>query len=245
MKNKILTIFILGIFLFSFANVFALDSLGTFKQGETIRISQVCNDASYITISSIAYPNSTHAIANTNMTFSGSGEYHYNFTSADALGRYDVRGISDGCENTYATYFEVTPSGKTSSTGESILYFLFTIIIFLLLGTMIYFIIMIDPRNLKDDNSQTFGVNKLKHVKILLIGFTYPVLLILLNLMNGLAVNFTSLSIFSGTIGFLFEMLLRLAWPWTIVIMAWLVVKTIQDSNFKRLMTEEGYNFVR
>jgi len=60
-------------------NVLALDNLGTFKQGETIRVCQVCDDASWISISSITYPNSTIAINQTNMTSYGSGEFCYNF----------------------------------------------------------------------------------------------------------------------------------------------------------------------
>lgn len=127
MKNKILTLFLLGMFLLSFANVMALESLGTFKQGENVRISQVCNNANYITISSISNPDSSIAVNNTNMTFSGSGEFYYNFNSTLELGRYDIRGISDGCENTFATYFNVTPSG--SSGSDNIVFAVFMIIL--------------------------------------------------------------------------------------------------------------------
>ena len=110
MKNKLLMFLVLGIFLLT--PVMALEGLGEFEQGEDIRIAQVCNDATYITISSITYPNSTTAVNGTNMTSAGSGEFYYDFNLTEELGRYDVRGISDGCEKTFATYFEVTPFGK-------------------------------------------------------------------------------------------------------------------------------------
>lgn len=112
MKNRILVTLIFGVFLFSMTSVLALDSQGTFPQYEEVRIAQVCDDATYITISSITYPNSTVAISGVNMTSAGSGEYYYSFNLTDDYGRYDVRGISDGCENTFATYFEITPFGK-------------------------------------------------------------------------------------------------------------------------------------
>jgi len=112
MKNKILISFIFGIILFSMTSVLALESQGTFKQYEEVRIAQVCDTATYITISSITYPNSTVAMNNTNMTSAGSGEFYYLFNLTDKLGKYDVRGISDGCEKTFATYFELTPFGE-------------------------------------------------------------------------------------------------------------------------------------
>jgi len=118
MKYKLITIIIFGMFMISMVS--AMESLGTFKQGEEIRISQVCNDATYITISSITYPNSTTSIDNFNMTYFGSGEFYYDFDSSSELGKYDVRGISDGCENTFATYFDITPLGISQTTSQGI-----------------------------------------------------------------------------------------------------------------------------
>jgi len=133
MKNKLLLIMLLGLFLIG--NVFALDNLGTFKVGDSVRISQVCNDATYITLSSITFPNSSTAIEQINMTSLGSGEFYYNFLNTSTVGRYDVRGISDGCENTFATYFEITPSGFVGSNVISFaIWFLFIISIILFLA---------------------------------------------------------------------------------------------------------------
>ncbi len=112
MKNKILMAVMFGVILFSMTSVLALESQGTFRQTEEVRIAQVCDEATYITISSITYPNSTVAISNINMTSAGSGEFYYLFNSTNEQGRHDVRGISDGCEKTFATYFEITPFGK-------------------------------------------------------------------------------------------------------------------------------------
>lgn len=133
MKKLLITIMI-GMFLLSLASVSALETLGTFKQGETIRVTQVCSDATYINISSISYPNSTTAVSNIEMTSAGSGEYYYEFNQTSDLGRFDVRGISDGCENTFATYFTVTQSGEGN---EQTLYLIF-ITIAGLLGLVLF-----------------------------------------------------------------------------------------------------------
>jgi hypothetical protein len=101
-----------------FGSVLALDSLGTFKQDQAIRITQVCQDATYINISSISYPNSSIAVGNTPMISAGNGEYYYIFASNNIIGRYDVRGISDGCDNTFAMYFDITSTGDSPSGSQ-------------------------------------------------------------------------------------------------------------------------------
>lgn len=93
-----------------------LESLGIFSKDQEVRISQVCSDATYINISSITYPNSTTAVSNVEMISAGSGEFYYLFNSTNLLGRYDVRGISDGCEGTFATYFQINLSGIEKDT---------------------------------------------------------------------------------------------------------------------------------
>jgi hypothetical protein len=115
-KMKYLNIFIMLILVMGFAApAIALETLGTFKQSEVVRVAQVCQDASYINISSITLPNSTVIYSNIQMTSAGSGEYYFNFINTSQIGRYDVRGISDGCEKTYAVYFTITPAGGIES----------------------------------------------------------------------------------------------------------------------------------
>lgn len=116
-KTSVLIFFLVLTFMFSISLVSPLDSLGIYKQGESVRIAQVCSDATYINISSIAYPNSSVAISNVGMTSAGSGEFYYDFTTS-VSGRYDVRGVSDGCEKTFATYFIVTSTGEDYNESQ-------------------------------------------------------------------------------------------------------------------------------
>lgn len=119
MKKIFITIFI-SLFLISLASAQSLDSLGTYKQGEKVRITQVCADASYVNISSVSYPNSSIASSNMEMASAGSGEFYFDFYNTSTFGRHDVRGISDGCDKTFATYFDVTPSGTKVESALSI-----------------------------------------------------------------------------------------------------------------------------
>lgn len=117
MKKKIILTIILSFFLIG--NVFALDFKGTGKQGDNFTIIQPCNNATYVTLDGILYPDKTYHSLNINMTLIGSGTFAYNFTNTTQLGRYDVSQISDGCEKTFAYYFEITSTGITSTESRT------------------------------------------------------------------------------------------------------------------------------
>lgn len=139
-KNIGISIILLGVFLISLSSIYAFEYLGTFTQNEPIRISQNCNNATYTNISSINYPNSSVAESNIQMLYSGNGEFYYLFENTTQLGRYNVRGISDGCENTFSTYFEITTNGKSTPSGIVIIFFnlIFIIIIAGMLSLLLY-----------------------------------------------------------------------------------------------------------
>ena len=114
------------VFLLSMSMLSALDTLGTAKVDNDYQFCQVCSDATYITLSSVQTP-TTNVNINSNMTSTGSGQFCYNYTPKE-IGRYDFKGISDGCEKTFATYIEVSSTGNSDGA---------TISLFLLLGASI------------------------------------------------------------------------------------------------------------
>jgi len=114
--------------------VSALDDLGTFKQGESVRVTQVCSDATYINLSSISYPNGSVAESGIEMISAGSGEFYYWFNDTTELGKYQIRGISDGCTKTFATYFEITSTGSLQTTSQGIGSAMFLILMLSLTG---------------------------------------------------------------------------------------------------------------
>jgi hypothetical protein len=139
-RNNKSFIFLLAfamIFLLSNVSATTLDSYGSKKVNEQFTFTQVCSDATYITLSSIETPTGV-VYLNVNMSNIGLGQYSYNYTPTE-IGRYDFRGISDGCEKTYATYVEVTPDGNTGKLG---FYFL---ILLLSLGVIVLGVSLADP----------------------------------------------------------------------------------------------------
>ena len=233
-------ILLLSLMILLMGNVLgAVETLGIFQQGTNVELLQSGANFSFCNITSVRDPDSYSLIENVQMTKDGN-EYNYTLNSSYTakIGNYIVNGFcSNGTtEIVWAYDLKVTPSGKESSTGESILYFLFTILVFGFLVLLFYFSFATPHKNEKDDRGRTLKIIKLKYLRVFFISLIYPTIIVLLNLLNGLAVNFTTLTIFSGTLGFLFEMMLRLAWIWTLIIIAWIVVYAIQDTNAKKMM---------
>ena len=105
--------------------------LGTFKVNNNIELRQTCDTCSYVTLSSITYPNSTILNVNTNMTKSGI-DYNYSFKT-DLIGNYyySVFGDKDGSLASENFCFEVTPTGFIGTIG------FYIIILILSLGILI------------------------------------------------------------------------------------------------------------
>jgi len=121
MKNKILMVIMFGAILFSMTSVLALESQGTFKQGDCMNISQTCASCSYVNLSSVSSQNNSDLVNNVEMVFLGNGEWRYEFCDTDFIGRYDVKGQGDkdGVDSSFASYFEVTPNGVTQTQANA------------------------------------------------------------------------------------------------------------------------------
>ncbi len=117
--KKILLTLILGIFLISLVSA---TSIGTFKQDNCISLHQICDNCTYVNLTSIKYPNSTIQNINQLMTKIGV-DYNYTFCSTSALGYYfyNVCGDKDEvltCEN---IEFAITEGGDNFNLAQAII----------------------------------------------------------------------------------------------------------------------------
>lgn len=233
MEKNIRIITVLFLLLIVVTNVSALDVLKPATLNQEYTILQTCASCTYV---NVTVSNLNGIISyNVAMTNNGSGVWTSTITPT-VSSRHDVTGQGDidGTDTSFATFFDVTPSGKVSSTGDSILYSLFTLICFGWICLLSFFIITMPSGNEKDDAGFEGKVVKIKYFRVILIFLLYPSLILLLNFLNGLATNFVALSMFSGILGFLFEMMVRLSWPFTVIIIAWIIVMLIHDTNINK-----------
>ena len=232
-KKEMMYVFSLVLVCILITNVTAVDILKPAKFNESYTIFQTCASCSYVNVT-ISNVNGI-VISNQEMTDNGSGVWIYNITPS-VVSRHDVTGQGDlsGTDTSFVTFFEVTPSGKVVSTGDSILYAIYSTILFFIIFALAFFVFIIPSRNEKDETGFENSIVKTKYIRVGFIFLIYPLLILLLNLLNGLAVNFTALTIFSGIIGFLFETMIRMSWPFTIIMIAWIIFMLVHDTNLKK-----------
>lgn len=231
---KLKYLFFLFVFCLVIINVSAsVDILKPAKLNEDYVILQTCASCSYVNLT-VSNVNGI-LFANQAMINNGSGVWTYNLTPT-ITSRHDVTGQGDvdGTDTSFVTFFEVTPSGRISSTGDSILYMLFSVILFGIIFSLAFFVFTMPSKNEKNDQGFETKVVKIKYFRVFFIALMYPLTILLLNFLNGLAVNFSAISLFAGILGFLFETMIRLAWPFTIIVIAWIVVMLVHDTNLKK-----------
>lgn len=109
-------ILLISVFLISLIG-FMSANLGTFKQGECVNIRTILS-SSTVNISTISYPNSTIIVLDIPMT-KNAQTFNYTYCNTSAFGNY-IYDYYDKEGNVYVNDFEITPSGKTFSEGESL-----------------------------------------------------------------------------------------------------------------------------
>lgn len=153
------------LFIFIFGIMFSSASLGDYPEqnvGEQFTFCQTCADASYINLSSIQTPNET-IFVNSAMVSMGSGDFCYNYTPQLA-GRYDFRGISDGCLKTFAAYVDVDRPNIVAD-----------IILLIFFGSLIYLLYSVSSR-INYDSWYNSIMNKFtgkNDVKVIFSGLVY------------------------------------------------------------------------
>lgn len=135
--RKILLLLIASLFLLSLTTA-SLDNQGIGVQGQNFTFIQTCDDAEWITLSTHQFPNRSIEVINTNMTSNGGGSFQYNFTDI-VNGRHDITGISNGCSQTFATFFDVTNTGSHFDSPQSIMTIGLLLVLIFLTGIFLFF----------------------------------------------------------------------------------------------------------
>ena len=123
MNNKVKVVFALVILfvLFSFGGVSSLTTLKPAKLSQNYTVLQTCADATYINISI----SNLGGLITTNTEMVKNGAAWVSYITPNVTGRYDVSYISDGCENSGASYFEVTWTGLPEEEERSRLFWIY------------------------------------------------------------------------------------------------------------------------
>jgi hypothetical protein len=145
------------LFLFAFlflTSVFAVEqSFGYFKNGQSARLIQTCDNCTYVNISYITYPNNT-MMYSTDQVMTKSGLIYYfdiPDTNLAEFGRYVVCGYGDegGTTKTWCADFTINTTGRPEPEG--IVLVLFLVVFIILLGGLTYMFIFSLGHAIKQD----------------------------------------------------------------------------------------------
>ena len=159
-KKSYLLIFFMFCFLtINITSISAVDILKPATLNQSYTIIQTCASCTFVNVT-ISNVNGI-VFANQNMTNNGSGVWTFNMTPI-IMSRHDVNGLGDleGTDTSFATFFEVTPSGKTASTGESILYVLFSSFLFVVIYIISFVVFTMPSGNERDERGEEFKIVK-------------------------------------------------------------------------------------
>lgn len=199
--KKIILTLLITVFLISFVSA-QQQSLGSVKQNDCIEIIQTCPDCTYNNISRILYPNKTTiAISNVAMTKDDT-YYNYTFCSTLTLGNYIVNGYGDldSIKTVWNYDFEVTPTGATLETSESILYVIILIATFILFLAFLYPAIKLPYSNKTNPDGSITRISKAKYLKLLSVWFAYGFFMWFLQTLNTISSSFIKLTYLSNFI---------------------------------------------
>lgn len=183
------------------------------------------------------YPDSI-LLVNNQLMQNQTSFYNYTFLQGDLnqTGVYSNTMIcNDGSfQGSERFTFEVTNTGTILTEGESIIFVLLTVAMFMVFIISFWFAIVTPYGNEVSDQGMVIKVTKLKYVKLFFIMLTYILFIWVLNALVGISENFVSLTLFAGFIGFLFQTLNSLALYFGIFIIVLSFFEIIRDANFNR-----------
>ena len=236
--KKVLLFLILGIFLISIASA-EIQTLGVFEQNTDINLIQICGTCTFNNITAVLFPNSTIAVSNLAMERDGTF-YNHTFTNTSSLGEYIVNGFGDlgGTDTAWSYTFKVTSFGTTLQ-NSGVVYGVLLLIFFFMDLIIFYLISRLDKENFRNDEGIFVGISIQKYLRVILIGVSYGLILLTLNLMNATANTSSQISQFSGIIGGIFQAMLSAAWIWTFIIVIWLAVMGWKDGDFVNQMKKK------
>ena len=246
MDKKILLILVMSIFLVSLVS--SVDtSIGIVKQGNTIQLTQLCSNCTYVNLTQVLYPNNTYALTPSQNSMTKTGEnFNYTWTDTNTFGNYfyttcgDLNGIVT-CQN---IGFKVTQSGKILSSGQAMIYLgLLFLLIFLFLIDISSLILIPKENNRDPENGEIVSINMLRLLKPVLYGFAWGLLLSIFFISSNVAFAYLETELFAKFLFVIFQIMFVLT-PIIVIFWGWyLLYHVVQDIAINKILKQGGSVF--
>ncbi len=235
--KKILLILILSMFLISLVSAEDV-SIGTVKQGDTIQLTQLCSNCTYVNITQVQFPNKSFAFQE-QFWMNKSGEnYNYTWSNTNTVGDYIYTTCGDyntinTCQN---VHFEVTYSGLNFGIGQAIIYIiLFAMLLFTFFITL-FGINQLPKYNQQDDEGRILSVTYLKYLRPVGWMFEYMLFVAMLYMTSNIAFAYLNEQLFAKILFMLFKVSFGFAPLIAVGWVAWIFVEMFHDKRFQDLL---------
>lgn len=220
-----------------------IETLGTFKQNECVKLIQTCADCTYVNISSVTFPNSSIALGEYLMTQSGKS-WSWTFCNTTNIGQYIVSGHGnpDSTPTTWAYDFDITPTGYELSTSGGILYVVFIIASLIIFLLSLYGAIKLPFGNTRNEEGRIIGMNELKYLKIFLFAVSYISLMFIIGLLRGVTYNYINDLGVYRFFNWIFWIMFTLMFPIMVVSIFVALINFVQDKKINKAL-QRGIRF--
>lgn len=235
--KKLFTIFLLVCLI----SCVSASSLGIFQKDSCVNLLQICDNCTYVNLTSVMYPNSTFVLKG-QYAMTKTGEiYNYTFCNTTAQGTYIYTscGDDDGVSTCSSVSFEVTYNGTELNTQKSILYLgLIVILIFLFL-----IVVFSIPHLPKGDNYSEEGmlinINNLKYLRHLFFGVAWGLLMGIVFMVANISIAYLPFNMFGEFFFMLYKIMMVLTLPMVFIWFIYIIASILKDKEF-RSMIERG-----
>ncbi len=243
--KKILLILVMSIFLFSLVS--AECSLpNPVKKGDTIQLTTTCSNCTSVNITKVIYPNQTLALLGEFLMTSNSTNFNFSFSDTDAVGKYSytTSGDLNGISTQQSCTFEVTPTGSGLTTSKSIIFVSLLFLLVFLFMIDIGSLALVPKENNRDaESGEIVSINMLRHLRPVLYGFAWGLLLSILFISSNIAFAFLGTELFAKFLFVLFQIMFALT-PIIVIFWGWyLLYHVVQDIAINKILKQGGSVF--
>ena len=225
--------------IFLVSGVTALQSLGTFQQGEDVNLIQSCDNSTYSNISRITYPNSTFLLdAETIMNSTTNDNYNYTLTNSDTPGPHIVYGHCDEdlVDTQWVYDYEITSTGLALTTQMSILYIgLLAVIVFIFI-LMVLLISVLPSDNNRGEEGEIISINNLKFLRPVIWISIYGIIAAIMFITSNIALAYISSGMIGSFLFMIYKVMMWLAIPLLVIYVVYIIAKIFQDKEVKNLI---------
>ncbi len=217
--------------------VTSMSSIPPSEQNKDISLIQVCDNCTFVNVTTVRLPNTTIVNINGNMT-EFQNTYNFTFGTTELLGTYiyTTCGDPDGIFTCESSDFVITATGSILSTGESIIYIIFLIAIIFTFCLCLYGATVIPFKDGRNPEGRIISINDLKYLKIVLIVFSYLLLMFIFGITRSITANYLFTNGAHKVFNFLYFVMFSFLWPGMVLALLLTVIYFLNGVKLKKAL---------